>query len=198
MPEKLITSLLIGGFILGLCGSVYAAKPQDVIMMINGYPSGLHFNPNGYDKGGDYNCSHAVGGKGQSKSTDISRFFTYTDRALGETFDSNLDGVIDINDIPLGDYDNDGGVLTPPNHDFNNDGTEDADDVDAWLTSKKKISTRHSDSEWTLHVADLVFADQGLVIDGTKLSQTRFFSVLILEPIMIPKEVRCPENISTV
>ena len=62
MKNKLIISLLVGVFIFGLCSFVQAAKPQDVIMMSNGFPSGLHFNLNIHGKDNDYNCNQTTGG----------------------------------------------------------------------------------------------------------------------------------------
>ena len=47
MKNKLLITLLIvliGVFIFGLYKFAQAAKPQDVIMISNGFPSRLHFN----------------------------------------------------------------------------------------------------------------------------------------------------------
>jgi len=124
----------------------------------------------------------AGGGKGKSKATDITRLFTYTGWVVDETLDTAEPyGTIHINDVPLGDYDNDGGALTPPNHDFNNDGNEDEYDVDAWLTSVEGVYAWYYDSEWILNIADLVVTEQGLVNDGTKLLQIRFYPVATTE-----------------
>lgn len=126
-------------------------------------------------------------GKGKSKATDITRLFTYTGwvvdgsldifpPAVGET--PAGDGVIDINDVPLGDYDSD--ALTPDDHDYDNDGDEDADDVEAWLTDMSLLDPPmawYFENEWILNIADLVITEQGLVNDGTKLLQVRFYPV---------------------
>jgi hypothetical protein len=53
---------------LGLVASAssevaFAAKPQKVIEMSNGYPSGAHFNLNIHGKKDDYSCDPAPGGK---------------------------------------------------------------------------------------------------------------------------------------
>ena len=124
------------------------------------------------------------GGKGKSKATDITRFFTYTGWVIDETLDITFDGTIDINDVPLNDYDGDGGAVTPPNHDFDNDGDEDADDVEAWLTSLEGVSAWYQNEEWILNIADLVVTEQGLVNDGTKLLQIRFYPVATTEYVM--------------
>ena len=124
------------------------------------------------------------GGKGRSKATNITRFFTYTGWVIDEILDTTLDGIIDINDIPLDDYDSEGGAVTPPKHDFNNDGDEDADDVQAWLTYLEGVSAWYYDEEWILNIADLVVTEQGLVNDGTKLLQIRFYPVATTEYVM--------------
>jgi hypothetical protein len=88
------------------------------------------------------------------------------------------DGVIDVYDIPVADYD--GEALTAPNQDFNNDGLVNAADVEAWLTAMAASATPmawYYDSEWILNIADLVITEQGLVNDGTKLLQLRFYPV---------------------
>ena len=88
------------------------------------------------------------------------------------------DGVITIDDIPLGDYDLN--ILTAPNHDYNNDGVEDAADVEAWLTAQSLLGVPmawYYEAEWILNIADLVITEQGLVNDGTKLLQIRFYPV---------------------
>ena len=90
------------------------------------------------------------GGRGKSKATDITRLFTYTGWIVSETLDANLDGIIDINDVPLGDYDGDGS--TDPNRDFNNDGFEKELDVEEWLMSLEEVSAWYYDKEWILRV----------------------------------------------
>lgn len=121
------------------------------------------------------------GGKGRSKATDITRFFTYTGWVVDETLDITPDGTIDINDVPIADY---GEGLAGENHDFDNDGDEDADDVEAWLTSLQGISAWYIYEEWILNIADLVVTEQGLVNDGTKLLQIRFYPVSTTEYIV--------------
>ena len=122
--------------------------------------------------------SDTTRGKGKSKATDITRLFTYTGWVVDEMLDSNLDGTIDINDVPLGDYDYD--PLTPVNRDFNGDGVQDKADVEAWLTdlsAEDSPMAWYMNEEWILNIADLVITEQGLVNDGTKLLQLRFYPV---------------------
>ncbi len=122
-------------------------------------------------------------GKGKSKATDITDLFTYTGWVIDSRLDTNgpegvPDGVIDIYDVPVGDYDGD--LLTDPNRDYNNDGVEDEADVEAWLTDMAALEIPmawYYDEEWILNIADLVITEQGLVNDGTKLLQIRFYPV---------------------
>lgn len=118
------------------------------------------------------------GGKGKSRATDITRFFTYTGWVVDETLDISLDGKIDIDDVPIADY---GAALAGENHDFNNDGVENAGDVEDWLLSVQGVSAWYHDEEWILNIADLVVTEQGLVNDGTKLLQIRFYPVSTTE-----------------
>ena len=128
------------------------------------------------------------GGKGKSKATDITRFFTYTGWVIDETLDTNSslddgipDGEIDIWDVPEADY---GSALAGVNRDYDNDGDEDADDVEAWLTSLEGVSAWYQNEEWILNIADLVVTEQELVNDGTKLLQIRFYPVSTTEYVM--------------
>jgi hypothetical protein len=58
MVKKIYLNFLIGGFILGLCGSVYAAKPVDEngIPFGNGFPSGEHYNLIIHGKKAEFQC----------------------------------------------------------------------------------------------------------------------------------------------
>ncbi|MFC2068646.1 hypothetical protein ACFLTP_06520 [Chloroflexota bacterium] len=115
-------------------------------------------------------------GKGKSKATDITRFFTYTGWVVDSTLDANDDGVIDIDDVPLDDYDGD--ILTDPDRDYNNDWLENEADVEAWLTDMEDLGQAwYFEKEWILNIADLVIVEGELVNDGTKLLQIRFYPV---------------------
>ena len=122
----------------------------------------------------------ATKGKGKSKATDITRLFTYVGWVVDERLDFNEDGAITIEDVPLSDY---GNALSGENHDYNNDGDETVDDVTAWLTWESEQDTpmawffSEDDNKWILNIADLVITEQGLVNDGTKLLQLRFYPV---------------------
>ena len=86
------------------------------------------------------------------------------------------DGIIDIHDVPVRDYDED--PLTDPDQDYNNDGEVDELDVEAWLTDQSLLdipTAWYYEAEWILNIADLVITEQGLVNDGTKLLQVRFY-----------------------
>ena len=151
--------LLALGLIVG--PNLYTAEPETYV----------RFNPG------------ATGGKGRSQATDITDLFTYTGWVVDARLDTNgpdgvPDGVIDVYDIPVADYDGD--ALTAPNQDYNNDGLVNAADVEAWLTAMATSATQmawYYDSEWILNIADLVITEQGLVNDGTKLLQLRFYPV---------------------
>ena len=115
-------------------------------------------------------------GKGKSKATDITRLFTYTGWVVDARLDLNEDGVIGVDDIPEADYDGDGTI----DRDYNQDGIVDEDDVEAWLTDMSLLDPPmawYFAEEWILNIADLVVTEQGLVNDGTKLLQVRFYPV---------------------
>jgi hypothetical protein len=122
-------------------------------------------------------------GKGKSKATDITRLFTYTGWVIDAALDTDgpdglPDGVIDINDVPVDDYDND--LLTDPNRDYNNNGSIDEFDVEDWLIDMAALEQPlawYYAEEWIMNIADLVITEQGLVNDGTKLMQVRFYPV---------------------
>ncbi len=122
-------------------------------------------------------------GKGKSKAVDITRLFTYEGWVVNATLDSNEDGVIDVSDIPVADYDGDGTA----DQDYDQDGDVDEFDVEAWLTDMSLEDPPMAwyfspeDNMWILNIADLVVTEQGLVNDGTKLLQIRFYPVATTE-----------------
>ena len=121
--------------------------------------------------------------RGKSKAVDITHLLTYTGWVVDARLDTELPyGEIDINDIPEDDYDND--PAAPNNRDYNGDGVEDEDDVAAWLlywSSLPEPMTWHFANTWIFNIADLVITEQGLVNDGTKLVQIRFYPVATTE-----------------
>jgi len=111
----------------------------------------------------------AAPGKGNSRATDITRLFTYSGWVVNPILDMNLDGKITLDDVPL-----DAITYVP---DLNPDGVI---DVDEWLTYNAGLDTPLAwqfTNEWILNIADLVITEQGLVNDGTKLLQVRFYPV---------------------
>ncbi len=154
----------------------YTECPDDPLLAL-----GLIVGPNLYDAEEETYVRFDPGvtkGKGKSKATDITRLFTYTGWVVDATLDTNgpegvPDGVIDIYDVPIADY---GEEIPGENRDYNNDGEETGADVEAWLTDNPTMAW-YFDGEWILNIADLVITEQGLVNDGTKLLQIRFYPV---------------------
>jgi hypothetical protein len=117
-------------------------------------------------------------GRGKSRGVDITRLFIYTGWVVDATLDANEDEVIDIDDVPVADY---GEAMPGDNRDYNNDGVEDEADVEAWLTDMAALAEPlawYFANEWIFNIADLVITEQGLVNDGTKLVQLRFYPVV--------------------
>ena len=117
-------------------------------------------------------------GRGKSRGVDITRLFIYTGWVVDATLDANDDEVIDIDDVPVADY---GGAMPGENQDYNNDGVEDEADVEAWLTDMAALAEPmawYFANEWIFNIADLVITEQGLMNDGTKLVQIRFYPVV--------------------
>jgi hypothetical protein len=123
-------------------------------------------------------------GKGKSAAKDITHLFQYTGWVVDASLDTNSslddgisDNVINIWDVPLGNYDiltDPDGTLTPENRDFNNDGIENDDDVAAWLATQGSLATSYTD-EWIFNIADVVTTEGQVTNDGTKLFQVRFY-----------------------
>ena len=154
----------------------YTECPDDPLLAL-----GLIVGPNLYDATPEEYVrfdSTVTKGKGQSKATDITRLFLYVGWVVSDVLDTNADGVIDLNDVPVDDYDGDG---LDPNRDYNNDGYEDEGDVEAWLTDQAALGNAwyfdENNPQWIFNIADLVITEQGLVNDGTKLVQIRFYPV---------------------
>lgn len=113
-------------------------------------------------------------GKGKSKATDITPLFTYSGWAVDARLDFNGDGIIDDADMAL---DPDLGLVPDLNGDL-------AIDLEEWLTYYKELDSPmawYLDEKWIFEIADLVVTEQGLVNDGTKLFQLRFYPVATTE-----------------
>jgi hypothetical protein len=127
----------------------------------------------------------ATKGKGKSKATDITRLFIYVGWIVDERLDINPeggDGIIDQNDIPADAWNiilAEG--LNPFDYDQNNSSTIDL--IEEWLAFQADLETpmawyfSQEDNMWILNIADLVITEQGLVNNGTKLMQLRFYPV---------------------
>jgi len=131
-------------------------------------------------------------GKGKSKARDITHLFTYT----GWVVDPILDiaapfGVIDDNDLPS-DADAKAAILAAGKvwQDYdqdplwgNNNGL--IDTIEEWLAFNADLGDDslawYFANEWIFSIADLVITEQGLVNDGTKLIQIRFYPVATTE-----------------
>ncbi len=62
-PALLVAVATVGVLAWATGATVFAAKPQSVIQMSNGYPSGAHFNLNIHGKKDGYQCDPSPGGK---------------------------------------------------------------------------------------------------------------------------------------
>ena len=112
-----------------------------------------------------------VKGKGKSKAVDITNLFMWTGWFYDPSLDSNGDGVIDENDVPM-DYDD------PLLHGGNGDGIIDTSEFNSWLTYQESIGmSTYYENEWILNVAELVSTDQPISNDGIKLLKVRFYPV---------------------
>jgi hypothetical protein len=156
-------SLLALGLIIG--PNLYTADPEEYV----------RFDPT------------VTKGKGKSKATDITALFTYTGWVVHPDLDisgpnGTPDGVIDAYDVPANataivnatagknvtDYD-DGPW-------GNHSGTIDL--IEEWLAFQADLDPPmawYYDGVWIFNIADLVVTEQGLVNDGTKLLQIRFY-----------------------
>jgi hypothetical protein len=97
-------------------------------------------------------------GQGKSKAVDITGLFLWTGDVCDNSFDTNGDGSITIDDVLV---------------DLNGDGVIDDADLAIYL----ETNCTHFDSEWVFSVADLVVVDHEITNDGVKLLKLRFYPV---------------------
>jgi hypothetical protein len=129
----------------------------------------------------------ATPGKGKSKFTNITDLFTYTGWAVDASLDISgpggvPDGVIDEWDIPDGAWTIIAEAGFDPNV-FDDDttlGGIDNDQIDLvdWLLFQAALTQPmawYLYERWIFDLADLVITEQGLVMDGAKLFQIRFY-----------------------
>ena len=135
-------------------------------------------------------------GKGKSKATDITALFTYVGWVVHPDLDiwgaGNVsDGVIDDYDVPGGIYGAPGNATaeilaankTVTEYDCGDWGNcnGEIDLIEEWLAFQADIDPpmawyfSEGDGMWIFNIADLVVTEQGLVNDGTKLLQIRFY-----------------------
>ncbi len=109
-------------------------------------------------------------GQGKSKAVDITGLFLWTGDVCDDSFDTNGDGEITIDDLP--DADGDGFI-----DDLNGDGVIDELDLAIYL----ETNCTHIDSKWVFSVADLVVVDNTITNDNVKLLKLRFYPVSTTE-----------------
>ena len=129
----------------------------------------------------------ATSGKGNSKFTNITDLFTYTGWAVDARLDISgpegvKDGIIDEHDVPGDAWTIIQTAGFDPNL-FDDDttlGGIDNNQIDLvdWLLFQAALTPPmawYLDEQWIFNLADLVITEQGLVMDGAKLLQIRFY-----------------------
>ncbi|HSG73992.1 MAG TPA: hypothetical protein VLA01_02215 [Nitrosopumilaceae archaeon] len=101
-------------------------------------------------------------GQGKSKAIDITGLFLWTGDVCDDSFDTNDDGSITVDDVLV---------------DLNGDGVIDDKDLAIYL----ETNCTHFDSEWVFSVADLVVVDHEITNDDVKLLKLRFYPVSTTE-----------------
>lgn len=140
--------------------------------------------------------------RGKSKAQDITALFTFIGWVISDILDTSTEpsgageGVINKYDIPVRDWDGDGGAVTPDNQDVDGDGDWDEDDTIAWLHWELENQDPNnpvvwwytyeddpyaSDPVWIFNIADLVVTGQEVYNDYAKLLQVRFYPVATTE-----------------
>ena len=101
-------------------------------------------------------------GYGKSKAIDITGLFLWTGDVCDDSYDTNGDGNITVDDILV---------------DLNGDGVIDELDLAIYL----ETNCTHFDSKWVFSVADLVVVDNTITNDNVKLLKLRFYPVSTTE-----------------
>jgi len=120
-------------------------------------------------------------GKGKSKATDITALFTYIGWIVHPDLDvwpvGDPDGQITQEDVPA-DANN---TTLYPGMELCNEEPLETVTVEEWLCYNAGLTPQMAwyygpeDGMWIFNIADLVVTEQGLVNDGTKLLQIRFY-----------------------
>ena len=138
-------------------------------------------------------------GKGKSKATNITALFTYegwvvhpdldignsTGGCSGNMTDPEPDGQINDCDVPTDAWGIISGTGVDPNlyddHPLFGNNNDLLDTIEEWLAYNADLDPpmawyfSEGDGMWIFNIADLVVTEQGLVNDGTKLLQIRFY-----------------------
>ena len=101
-------------------------------------------------------------GYGKSKAIDITGLFLWTGDVCDDSYDTNGDGNITVDDILV---------------DLNGDGVIDELDLAIYL----ETNCTHFDSKWVFSVADLVVVDNTITNENVKLMKLRFYPVATTE-----------------
>jgi len=120
-------------------------------------------------------------GKGKSKATDITALFTYVGWIVHPDLDvwpvGDPDGQITQEDVPADAYN----TTLYPGMELCNEEPLETVTVEEWLCYNAGLTPPMAwyfspeDGMWIFNIADLVVTEQGLVNDGTKLLQIRFY-----------------------
>jgi len=137
-------------------------------------------------------------GRGKSKAVDITRLFTYTGWVVDARLDignssngcsGNMtnpepDGQINECDLPADAWDIIADAGVDPNlyddHPLFGNGNDSIDTIEEWLSYNADLDPPmawYFSNHWIFDIADLVITEQGLMNDGTKLVQIRFYPV---------------------